>query len=224
MMRKKKNYLWLMVFALGACAVAHAQTDTPSASIRIKAIDTVPRSNTKASFQFQNALSLTRKTVNYSINYSKLPDAFRKTSGVDMAAKSTLKNKEWVIKQRFSEDQKDLSRFNRDYFLGELKTDSPVIVIKCRDHEYIDGDRIKLMLNNAVVHPNILLRGDYFVIDVDLVEGNNSISFIALNEGSASPNTAELKVLDSSGKVLASKRWMIRTGNKANLVVFKQSQ
>jgi hypothetical protein len=128
----------------------------------------------------------------------------------------------WTIKQKFGEDQKDLSQFSKDYNLGELSTKSKIIVIKCRDHEYVDGDRIKLMLNNAVIHPNIVLKGDFFVIDVDLVDGYNNISFVALNEGTSSPNTAQLKVYDQEGNLLASNKWLIRTGYKASLTIYKE--
>jgi hypothetical protein len=77
------------------------------------------------------------------------------------------------------------------------------------------------MLNNAVIHPNIVLKGDFFVIDVDLVEGYNSINFVALNEGTSSPNTAQLQVFDQDGNLLASNKWLIRTGYKASLTIYK---
>ena len=132
------------------------------------------------------------------------------------------RQQEWVIKQKFSEDKKELALYMRDYFLGELKTKSKVVVIKCRDHEYVDGDRVKLMVNNALVHPNLTLRGDYYSVDVDLKEGLNTIYFVALNEGTSSPNTAELKVYDQDGKLLTSNRWLIRTGYKASLSIYKE--
>jgi len=91
-----------------------------------------------------------------------------------------------------------------------------------RDHEYVDGDRVKLMLNNVVIHPNITLRGDFFVIDIDLQEGFNTINFIALNEGLSSPNTAQLKVFDADGNQIASNKWLITTGYKASLIILKE--
>ena len=38
-------------------------------------------------------------------------------------------------------------------YLGDIKTTSKYIRILCRDHEYEDGDRIKLMLNKAISSP-----------------------------------------------------------------------
>ena len=66
------------------------------------------------------------------------------------------------------------------------------------------------------------LKGDFFVIDVDLVEGYNTINFVALNEGTSSPNTAELKIYDKDGNLLASNKWLIRTGFKASLSIYKE--
>lgn len=221
----KISIQFLLVLALitGAINKTFGQTDTPTRSLKIEAIDTTPKSPRTSSFKILPITGLTNKDFKYSLNVNPLPDLLKKTSGVDMSWKSPLKNKEWVIKQKFSEeDDKNLSKYMRDFFLGELKTKSKVIVIKCRDHEYVDGDRIAITINNAVIHPNLTLYGNYYTIDIDLIEGNNTINFIALNEGESSPNTAEVKVFDSNGKLLASNHWLIRTGFKASLSILKE--
>ena len=128
----------------------------------------------------------------------------------------------WDIKQKFNENQKDVSKFNKDYYLGDIKTKSKFIRIVCRDHEYEDGDRIKLVLNKATIHPNITLRNSGYTIDIKLKEGLNSVEFYALNEGSSGPNTAELKVIDEGGSVISSGQWLLTTGYKARLIVLKQ--
>ncbi len=151
-----------------------------------------------------------------------LTDFFKKKSGVDMTAKSNLIKPTWEIKQQFSEGQKNVSKFARDHYLGDIKTTSKYIRIKCRDHEYVDGDRIRLLLNKAIIHPNITLTGSFYVIDVELSEGLNTLEFEALNEGLSSPNTAELKIYDENNVLLSSNRWLITTGYKARLVILKQ--
>ena len=78
------------------------------------------------------------------------------------------------------------------------------------------------MVNNAVVHPNLTLSGQFYVVDVDLKQGYNTINFVALNEGSSRPNTAQLRVYDEHGKQLASKRWLLTTGYKAILTILKE--
>ena len=128
----------------------------------------------------------------------------------------------WEIKQQFNESKKNISKFDRDYYLGDIKTKSKYIRIVCRDHEYEDGDRIKLLLNEAIIHPNIALKNTAYVIDVELKKGLNKIQFFALNEGSSSPNTAQLKVYNESDVIIASGEWLLTTGYKASLIVLRE--
>jgi hypothetical protein len=214
----------VLIILLVSCSFLHtayAQIDVRKGGLKIKTIDSttieVPKN---VQFKLSPIKGLSSKDVRPTISFTPLSDPFKKKSGVNMVQKSNLVQPTWTIKQKFGEDQTELAQFSQDYNLGNLTTKSKIIVIKCRDHEYVDGDRIKLMLNNAVIHPNITLKGDFFVIDVDLVEGYNTINFIALNEGSSSPNTAQLKVYDQDGNLLASNKWLIRTGYKASLSIF----
>ena len=212
--------LLLLMFCLAS--VAHAQFDVAKEGFSIKAAD----SNYKADFSISLKLSpiqgLTRKNISTRINYAPIKDSFKKTSGVNIAAKSTLQKPTWDIKQPFIEDQQDVSKFGKDYFLGDVKTTSKTVVIKCRDHEYVDGDRIRLMVNEVVIHPNLTLSGEFYSIDIDLKEGFNTIHFVALNEGLSRPNTAQLRVYDENGSLLAANKWLITTGYKASMVILKE--
>jgi hypothetical protein len=163
---------------------------------------------------------LTNKLVVPFFNYN-LNNALKKPD-LDITKKTDLVTPTWDIKQTFKEGNSTSTKFRKDYYLGELETDSKYVIIKCRDHEYVDGDRIKLLLNNIVIHPNITLTGSYYTIDIDLIEGYNNIEFVALNEGESSPNTAQLSVFDENGINLSNNKWLITTGYKARLVVFKK--
>ena len=163
---------------------------------------------------------LTNKLVVPFFNYN-LNNALKKAD-LDITKQTDLVTPTWDIKQTFKEGNSTSTKFRKDYYLGELETDSKYIIVKCRDHEYVDGDRIKLLLNNIVIHPNINLTGSYYTIDIDLIEGYNNIEFVALNEGESSPNTAQLSVFDENGVNLSNNKWLITTGYKARLVVFKK--
>ncbi|TJY35922.1 hypothetical protein [Pontimicrobium aquaticum] len=199
-----------------------AQVNDYQRGFTINPVDSTTQVDLKLSFKLSPIKGLTNKNVRYTLNYNSLPELNKKKYTVDMTRKSTLTDKEWVITQRFNEDRSNLDQFAKDYYLGDLKTRSRTVIIRCRDHEYVDGDKIKLMVNNAVVHPNLVLRGDFYSIDIDLKDGFNTINFIALNEGESSPNTAQVQVLDPDGNILASNRWLIRTGYKASLVIIKE--
>ena len=79
-----------------------------------------------------------------------------------------------------------------------------------------------MVLNKATIHPNITLRNSGYTIDINLKEGLNTIEFYALNEGNSSPNTAELKVIDTFGAIIGSGQWLLTTGYKARLIVLKE--
>ncbi|NQX86939.1 MAG: hypothetical protein HRT67_13750 [Flavobacteriaceae bacterium] len=216
------KFTFSYILFLFSISIACAQLDRGREGFSIKPSDSTLNGEFKLSYKFDPQVGLSNKNVKLQLNIRPMKDAFKKTSGVDITAKSTLVQKEWEIKQKFSEDSNHRSKYMRDYFLGDLKTSSPIVVIMCRDHEYVDGDRVKLMLNKSIIHPNIHLNGDFYAIDVDLKDGFNTISFTALNEGSSSPNTAQLKIFDKDGKLLASKNWNITTGHKASLMILKE--
>ena len=90
-----------------------------------------------------------------------------------------------------------------DQNLGEIKSNGKFVGIVCRDHEYVDGDRVKIYVNGRVADPNILLTGAFKGVNVDLDKGFNQLVFEALNEGSSAPNTAQIDVYDDQGQLLS---------------------
>jgi hypothetical protein len=212
----------ILFLSLCLSVSVRAQINDSKKTFNFKEIDT--SFNLKTIFSVKLTPFQGIKTINNSpyLYNIQLTDFFKKTSGIDMTAKSNLIKPTWDIKQKFGEGQKDLSKFSRDQYLGDIKTQSKFIRIKCRDHEYVDGDRIRLLLNKAVIHPNITLTGSYYIIDVEIGKGFNTIEFEALNEGLSRPNTAELKIYDENGVLLSSNQWLLTTGYKAKLIILKQ--
>ena len=190
--------------------------------VEIKSLDTNTITNSSFSLKKIKAKGLTNKKKNNYFNYNLDFDILSNENVIDITKSTELVTPTWVIKQKFKEGSQNKSKFKADYYLGDIETKSEYIIIKCRDHEYVDGDRIKLMLNNSIIHPNISLTSTFYVIDIDLDDGYNNIDFIALNEGDSSPNTAQLVVLDENGVQLSNKKWLISTGYKAKLVVYKK--
>jgi len=210
------------IFVLYFTCAAIAQVNDIQKGFKINPVDSTMQVELKVGFKISPVKGLTNKNINYTLNFKSLTEFNKKKYSVDMTKKSSLVDKEWVIKQRFSEDKSNLGQFAKDYYLGDLKTRFNTVIIRCRDHEYVDGDKIKIMVNDAIIHPNLTLYGDFYSIDIDLKEGFNTINFIALNEGESSPNTAQVEVLGPDGNILTSNRWLIRTGYKASLVIIKE--
>ncbi|MEO0901376.1 MAG: hypothetical protein AAFY00_04915, partial [Bacteroidota bacterium] len=130
-----------------------------------------------------------------------------------------------VIDPKVGEKEKKSSKKHfGDQYLGDVKTTAKFVGIVCRDHEYVDGDRVKIYLNGEVVEPNILLSGSFKGVNIDLVKGFNRIDFEALNQGSSGPNTAQVVVADEKGEVIHNNRWNLSTGSKASLIVVKEEE
>ena len=109
-----------------------------------------------------------------------------------------------------------------DTYLGDVSTISNKAIIVCRDFEYEDGDRVQIFLNDEVIIPNLYLKNQFFVMQIELKPGFNKFDFKALNQGSSGPNTAELRVFDEDQKLLSSNQWNLSTGATATFIVVKQ--
>lgn len=109
-----------------------------------------------------------------------------------------------------------------DQYLGEIKSNGKFVGIVARDHEFVDGDRVKIYLNETVIDANMLLTGAFKGINIDLNKGFNRIVFEALNEGSSAPNTAQVDVYDDQGQLIYSNKWLLSGGSKASLIITKE--
>jgi len=126
-----------------------------------------------------------------------------------------------LVKKHFGgKDMSDV-KLTSDYSLGTLQSTSKSMRIEVRDHSLVDGDRIKVYINEQLINSNIMLNGLYHIIYIDLNKGYNRIDIEAINEGYSGPNTAELKVFDENGYLLSSQEWNIRTGQRATLGIIR---
>jgi len=107
-------------------------------------------------------------------------------------------------------------------YLGDFKTKAVKVNVIYRDHQYPDGDRIRVFVNDDVIQPNVLLHSTFSGFKLDLQKGFNKIDFYALNQGSSGPNTAEFQVLDENGNVISSNQWNLATGVKATIILIKE--
>ncbi len=109
-----------------------------------------------------------------------------------------------------------------DTYLGDVRTATSVAQIVCRDYEYEDGDRVRILVNDKEVISNLVLRNQFFVLELPLVAGFNKLDFQALNQGSSGPNTAELRIFDVNGSPMAAHKWNLSTGATATLIIVKE--
>lgn len=122
----------------------------------------------------------------------------------------------------FTTDKAISEEFGTDQYLGQLKTMSGSVTIMYRDHEYVDGDRVRIFVNGDVVKTSVYLTGGFNGFTFPLQSGFNKVEFQALNQGSSGPNTAELLIYDEDGNTLSSNQWNLTTGRKATVTIIKE--
>ncbi|HBK72529.1 MAG TPA: hypothetical protein DDZ39_12900 [Flavobacteriaceae bacterium] len=157
-------------------------------------------------------------------DYFNPPSGNRKSSSADFLSGGTGENEDdsdILVKKYFN--GKDVSdvQLSSDFSLGTLYSTSKSVRIEVRDHSLIDGDRIRVYLNEKMIASSISLKGLYYIIRIDLIKGYNRVDIEALNEGYSGPNTAEIKIFDEDGVLLSEREWNIRIGQITTLGVVR---
>jgi hypothetical protein len=122
----------------------------------------------------------------------------------------------------FTKDKEAKAEYGRDQYLGDLLTNSSYVNVVYRDHEYVDGDVIRIFVNGDIIRGQVTLDGSFRGFDLSLEAGENKIEFEALNQGESGPNTAELHVYDDQGILVSAHEWNLLTGHKASIIVYKE--
>ena len=133
-----------------------------------------------------------------------------------------LLNDKGKAPKAFTKDKEPLPEYGRDQSLGTVSTGAQFVSVKYRDHEYVDGDLIRVYVNGDIVQASVYLSGSFAGFTLSLDEGENAIVFEALNQGSSGPNTAELHVYDDNGFIISAKEWNLLTGSRATIKVIKE--
>lgn len=113
--------------------------------------------------------------------------------------------------------------FYKDQNLGNFKSGSKFVNFTYRDHQYVDGDRVSVSINDTIVHPNIWLSGEFQGFYLDLKKGFNKIDIKALNQGTSGPNTAQFVMYDDQKQVISSNIWNLATGVVASIIIVKDN-
>lgn len=218
-----KFSLALIIFYIISLQVFAQQPDSEIKSIKIPAIESKDKDSVNLSIPIKPDvkanLSNTSGTINYPLPNEKPKEEF------SMFDNSTLRDPGELIEQRWNKkavEQGIKMESMSDQFLGDFKSNGTHVNIICRDHEFPDGDLVRVFVNDEIFIPSLLLTSGYKSFDVPLSIGFNKIVFLALNQGESGPNTAEFEVYDDNGVLVSSKKWNLLTGVRATIVVAKE--
>ena len=212
----------LFLFLLFLSSAMFSQIEFPNNSIKFES----PQSNIESTTGFEipaiKAPSLSNTKNPNSPNNSDLGK--EKEKPIDMRNGDGLIEYSGTNKapKYFTKDKEEKPEYGKDQYLGDFKTTAKKATIMYRDHEFVDGDMIRVWVNGEIQIPQARLEGSFRGFDLVLGDGFNKIDFEALNQGSSGPNTAQLNIYDEIGNLLASYEWNLNTGNKATAIVVKQ--
>ncbi|MBU86968.1 MAG: hypothetical protein CMC53_02650 [Flavobacteriaceae bacterium] len=126
------------------------------------------------------------------------------------------------LKRNKKNEKNSNQGYSKKEYLGDVKTRSKDVNIICRDFEYVDGDRVRILVNDSIVINNLMLESEFSGFKLPLIRGFNKIDFIALNQGSSGPNTAELRLYDDKNQMISSNKWNLATGGTATFIIVKE--
>ena len=145
-------------------------------------------------------------------------------SSFPMPPKNEIINPGDVYKEKWNkkEDNSQGIVYRKNQNLGNFATGSVTAKVMYRDAAYVDGDQIRVYLNDKVIQYQVNLDSDFKGFEIVLEKGFNKIDFEALNQGSSGPNTAEFKVYDDKGALISASQWNLGTGFKATIILVKE--
>ncbi|MAB57599.1 MAG: hypothetical protein CL524_08630 [Aequorivita sp.] len=215
-----KNLFYLGFFLM-SCS-SFSQIELPNNSVRFNASDSNVNSPTGFEIPAVKAPSLTNTKNPNAPDNSDLGK--EKEKQIDMQNGDGLLEYSGTNKapKYFSKDKEEKPEYGKDQYLGDFKTKAKKATFMYRDHEFVDGDMIRIYVNGEIAIPRARLEGSFRGFDLPLQDGFNKVDFEALNQGTSGPNTAQLNIYDEVGNLLASYEWNLLTGNKATAIIVKQ--
>ena len=219
-----KSYLIIIFFLLFTISLSAQISDKPIQSTPVPAVE----SDKNGEVNMEGSqITVDKKDESLSLPIKRYTDDFdlnnRKSKNFTMIQESDLIDPGVIYEEKWAKKEKESrTAFQGDQFLGQFDTKSVFVNVLYRDHEYPDGDRIRVYLNDDVIRPSVLLTSGYGGFKLDLKEGINKIDFQALNQGESGPNTAEFQVYDDNENLVSSNRWNLSTGSIATVIIVKE--
>ena len=174
-------------------------------------------------------MSSALKNLNTTPNNPNYFSILKKSETQKVKGKSVFESETFLdpadiyMKNIKKEKQKQNSgNYSKGDYLGDVITGAEYVNVICRDFEYVDGDRVRILVNDSIIINNLMLESAFSGFKLPLATGFNKIDFTALNQGSSGPNTAELRVYDDNNTMISSNQWNLSTGATATFIVVKQ--
>lgn len=215
----RTSILMLLIFLGGTSLYAQLDRSTgTSRSIRGLGVPV----NERSTIELPRSTSLSKNKGIYKTTSELIDPDKPEEKPINMTTDNGLLTREMEFNPAYLKDRDIKDEYSEDVNFGNYKTTGTSVDLFFRDHEFVDGDKVRIMVNDEIIYSSLTLTGRFRPILLKLQEGMNKIDIIALNQGSSGPNTAEFKLLDDKGRVLKSDEWNLTTGTKGTFIVIKE--
>jgi len=215
------KYILLLFVMLGGTLQLSAQIDSPKGGMAIPRAKKENVAPTNPSLSTTGPISIKpeKKTTNPMF---QIGGEGEKKSPMSTETRFVQRGTEFEDKFELKQKRESSEPYKGNQYFGEFKSQAVFVQIMCRDFEYADGDMIKVMVNDKVIIPEIILTNEFKGLQLTLENGFNKIDFVALNQGTSGPNTAQFVVYDDNEKLVSSNQWNLATGFKATVILVKE--
>lgn len=214
------KYILLFLMLVAGTAELSAQVDGPRGGMAI------PRKKKNAAPEkpkLSNSGTFTVKPQNKPMNpVYQIGGPEEQKSPMSTESRFVSRGTEYEDKFEIKQRRESSEPFKGNQFFGEFRSKAVYVEVMCRDFEYEDGDRIKVLVNDRVVIPEIILVNEYRQVRIPLEKGFNKVDFEALNQGTSGPNTAEFVITDDKNQTVTRNQWNLATGFKATVMIVKE--
>lgn len=218
---KMRTLLVVLLFCFGITGM-YGQLDRSSGSSGTLNSRGIPMErNEPSTLELPRNTSLSKKRGIYKTTSELVDPDKPEEKPINMTTDNGLLNYEIEFKPAYIKDREVKDEYGNDMYFGDFRTKGKSVDLFFRDHEFVDGDKIRIVVNDEIVYSSLTLTGRFRPVLLQLKDGFNQIDIIALNQGSSGPNTAEFKLLDENGKVLKADEWNLTTGTKGTFIIVK---
>ncbi|WNH10348.1 hypothetical protein [Thalassobellus suaedae] len=224
-----KYYFSFLVFTIFTLS-AFSQIDSRNNSISIPAVESpkdsiesntvIPEEPIKSDNNKFNALNTPKVSTNLNFpkkEFSMFPE--EKFGNPGELYQKNIDKQSKVIKDQLELGSKG-SKI--DVSFGDFITKSEYIYISYRDYGAIDGDVIRVTVNDEIIELRVFLSDAFKGFKFNLKKGVNKIEFLALDEGYALPNTAHFRILDDQKRLIATDLWSLSIDVKGTINIIKE--
>lgn len=218
----------LIIFIFICSANLFAQLDQQNGTVQLKGLERIQELDNEIISPSNFSISENHSLSNLNFGFVPMPTpryfSDEEEKALDLREKDAGFDRYTVnVEPGFLKEQRQMREaYSTEQNLGSISTGSVLITVMYRDHQTVDGDRVRVRINDIIEMPNAGLEGRWRGFTYKLNDGINKISFEALNMGSAGPNTAAFQIIGDEGQILAQSNWNLTTGAEAIFTVVKE--